>query len=325
MSSTTEEALERGAVNETEVRSDFERAVLEDGRPLAQIAPETPVAYATLSAWRTGKYAGNNERVSGLVAQWLTTRAARQRTRTVLPLAPDFKMTPLAGRIFDILEHAQTLPDMVLLTGGAGVGKTSAIEAYRKQASNVFISTIEPCINSSKVLLDALCSAVGLTRQQSGLAASQQIKKKLQNSAGLLVLDEAQHLSSALLDQVRHLHDSANVGIALVGNTTVYGRLGAEQRTAQFAQLFSRIGMRINLEKPRKGDVTMLLNAWGLEDKDARELAMGIAMKPGALRVMTKVLRMAGGLASLAAREKPSVQDIQDAWMQLTQSGREAA
>ena len=124
---------------------------------------------------------------------------------------------------------------------------------------------------------------------------------------------------------MRTLHDNAGIGIALVGNTTVFGRLGADQRTPQFAQLFSRIGMRMNLDKPRKADVTMLLTAWGLEEKAARELAMGIAMKPGALRSMTKVLRMAGGLGSLAGREKPNVQDIQDAWSQLTLSSGGAA
>lgn len=325
MSSTTEDAVERGELNEDEVRVAFDVAVHADGRPLSQIAVETPVAYATLSAWRAGKYAGNNARVTSQVHQWLTTRAARQRTRSVLPVAPDFKMTPTASRIFDVLEHAQTLPDMVAITGGAGVGKTSAILAYQRTASNVYVCTIEPCISSIKMLLDALSMSMGMPANHSALTATVNIKRKLQNSAGLLVLDDVQHLSSHLLDQVRHIHDSATVGIALVGNTTVYGRLGADQRTAQFAQLFSRIGLRVNLSKPRKADVSMLLSAWGLEDKQAREIAMGIGLAPGALRVLTKVLRMAGGMAHAAGQVKPAMAEIQDAWEQLTQSGKEAA
>ena len=317
MSSTTEEAAERGDFIEADVRAAFEKAVLEDGRPLAQIARETPVAYGTLHAWRTGNYKGNNERVTGQVHQWLTTREARQRTRATLPTAPEFKMTPSAGRIFDVLEHAQTLPDFVLVTGGAGIGKTSAAQAYQRHASNVFICTIQPYVTSNKTLLDTIAEAMNVDTYWSIHMTMRQIIKKLHNSQGLLVLDEAQHLSSGLLDQVRHIHDGANVGVALIGNTTVFSRLGAVQRTANFAQLFSRVGMRLNLELPRKADITMLLNAWDLEDKDARETAMGIGRDAGALRAMTKVLRMAWGLASVAGLEKPGAREIQDAWLQL--------
>jgi DNA transposition AAA+ family ATPase len=101
--------------------------------------------------------------------------------------------------------------------------------------------------------------------------------------------------------------------------------IGADQRTAQFAQLFSRIGLRVNLSKPRKADVTMLLSAWGMEDRQAREIAMGIGLAPGALRVLTKVLRMAGGMAHAAGLARAGAAEIQDAWEQLTQSGKEVA
>jgi DNA transposition AAA+ family ATPase len=320
MSSTLEDALDRGQLDETTVRTAFEAAVMADGRPLSQIAPETSIHYTTLSAWRAQKYTGNNDRVTLQVQQWLDTRTARQRTRATLPVAPGFQMTPTASRIFDVLEHAQTLPDMALVTGGAGIGKTSTILAYQKTAANVHVVTAQPCVTTIKVLLDLLCVTIGVPVVAAALHQSMLLQRKLAGSGGLLILDEAQHLGSGLLDQLRQLHDAANIGVVLVGNTTVFTRLGADRREANFAQLFSRIGMRINIDKPRRKDAEVLLDAWGITDKGARDTLTAIALQPGAHRVLTKVLRMAHAIALAAGGSEPTATHIEDAWRQRTQS-----
>src|ERR1035437_1267786 len=51
-------------------------------------------------------------------------------------------------------------------------------------------------------------------------------------TGGLLVIDEAQHLSVAALDQIRSIHDATDLGIALVGNQQVYARLTGGNRAA---------------------------------------------------------------------------------------------
>ena len=322
MSSTMEVALERGDVDETEVRGKFEAAAAEDGRPLSQIAPETGVAYATLSAWRSGKYQGNNARVAVQVQQWLNTIAARQRTRATLPRAPDFRMTETASKIWDLLEHAQTANDMVIITGGAGVGKTQAIRAYQRQAANVHVVTVEPCVSTTTMLLDLLLQETGSSVVGSALRKSSSLKKRLAGTGGLLILDDAQHLSAQLLDQLRHIYDATEIGIALVGNETVFARLGADERRAGFGQLFSRIGLRMRLNRPRKKDAETLLDAWGVTDKDARKFAIGVALKPGAHRVMTKTLRIAHAIAAASgAGTELTAGHIEDAWKQLTADG----
>lgn len=321
MGSTIEEALERGEVDQDAVRAAFTAVRLEDTRPLTRVAIETGVAYPTLAAWVAGKYAGNNERVAADVQKWLNTREARKNTAATLPVAPTFKMTQTASQIFEVLEHAQTLPDMALVTGSGGVGKTSAIREYQRVASNVFIATMQPWVTTTKGVLDVISMSLGMMPSNSSLLQSVTLQRKLQGSGGLLILDEAQHLSPALLDQVRSIHDATEIGVVLAGNTTVFNRLGADQRTAQFSQLFSRIGMRINIDRPRKRDAQTMIDAWGISDPDARKTALGVALQPGALRGLTKTLRMAFAIAAAAGGNEPTAAQIEMAWQQLTQTG----
>jgi hypothetical protein len=92
---------------------------------------------------------------------------------------------------------------------------------------------------------------------------------------------------------MRTIHDLTGIGVALVGNETVYTRLEGHGRQAQFAQLYSRVGMRISKNKVRRDDVNILLNGWNIMGEAERGLLFEIARKPGGLRGMTKTIRLA--------------------------------
>ena len=99
--------------------------------------------------------------------------------------------------------------------------------------------------------------------------------------------------------------------MALLGNESVYSRLEGTGRSSSLAQLYSRVGMRMTRGKPLPEDVTALITAWGIDDDAAASVLRQIAAKPGALRGLTKTLRLAaltGGLSST---------HIRAAWSQL--------
>ena len=318
--SRTAEELSANADNADEVaiRARFEDAIRMDGRPLAQIAPETGIAYGTLAAWRSAKYAGNNMRIAETVRQWLVTREAKHRTRSALPAVPDFVMTPTASRIIEVLERALVLPDIAVIAGGAGIGKTSAIRKYQAMTPNVFIATMQACTGAMRAMMEVIGAELGTFRLHRTVEMSDQIVRKLRNTNGLLIIDEAQHLDAEAMDQLRSFHDAAQIGIALVGNETVFGRFGAERRTPQFAQLFSRVGQRFTRRELTKGDLDALIGAWDLADEEATKAVRTIARLPGAARGMTKCLRMAFVLARSLNRSQPNKQDIEAAWSQLS-------
>lgn len=129
---------------------------------MAAIARLAGVGESTLSAWNAGNYSGNNARVAERVTIWLNDQDARARTRTVMAPAIPFTMTRASTAFLSALEHAQTVPDMVVVVGGAGVGKTMAATRYAASHANVFLLTAEPSLSSSYALLDYLADVLGV-------------------------------------------------------------------------------------------------------------------------------------------------------------------
>jgi DNA transposition AAA+ family ATPase len=112
-------------------------------------------------------------------------------------------------------------------------------------------------------------------------------------------------------------YDLADVGMALMGNEAVHARLEGGARAAQFAQLFSRVGMRLARPRALKGDIEQLMDAWDIAGKGERALLVCAAKRPGALRNVTKVLRMAHMLAGADGAEAVAEPHIKMAWDRL--------
>jgi len=275
--------------------------------------PEMGVGYSTIYAWLNGTYEGRNDEVATKLERWLDARRLRQRQAMLAPKRPDFIMTPSAQAYWGVLQHAQHTPDMVSIINAPGTGKTSTAEEYQRRVSNVWRITGMPAYNTPRALLDDLADVLDIDEKYSSHSVTKAIIKRLRNTGGLIIVDEAQHYTSESLDQLRSLHDTAAIGIALMGNEVVQKRLEGGARAVQFAQLFSRIGYRLKRSGPKKGDIEALIAGWGIDGDEERRELMGIAQRPGALRVMGKVLHAAHLLA--AASETPlNVTHIQMAW-----------
>ncbi len=260
----------------------------------AAVGREADVGQSTVHAWLKASYSGSNAAVAFKMARWLASRQARVRTQAGLRQAPDFVATPASRAFVTVMEHAQFSPDLSVIVGDPGVGKTTTGQHYASQHANVWMLTAEPCCTVPRALLEDLGEAVGATaNRNSGWLLSKAIVRKLTRSGGLILVDEAQHLSSQSLDQLRTIHDLSRVGVVLMGNPAIYGKLEGGAQRKQFAQLYSRVGMRLSRPRATRGDVDALLDAWELADKPARELCHAVARSGGALRTMTKVLRQA--------------------------------
>ncbi|MDI4664684.1 AAA family ATPase [Xanthobacter autotrophicus] len=307
------------------IRAEVRIIMAEEGLTQADISKETGIAYGTFTAWNAGTYKGDNSGFAIKVRRWLETRRERKRTHSVLPKAPSFVATPTAQTVMEIMAFAQAAPDLGVVVGGAGIGKTTAIEEYQRQHSNVYVVTAEPCLSSPNNMLSAIADELGVIERRNTYV-SRAIVARLKGASALLVVDEAQHLSSQALDQLRTIHDKARCGVIVSGNESVFARLqGGETKGAQFAQLHSRVGMRIVQATPRARDICALVAAWGIDaaSPEANLLKL-IARKPGALRGLTKALRIANMLAA-GSGEALSARHIRQAWSQLSSSSLDTA
>jgi DNA transposition AAA+ family ATPase len=291
-----------------------------------QAAKQIGLGYSTLQAFMAAKYSGDNWKIAELLRKWLHSLAAAAERRTIVPSATPFVATPTALAFLDVLEHAQFVPDLVIITGGAGVGKTTAAEEHQRRQPNVWLMTAKPSVSSTSAVLDAICEALTVTETVAS-RRNRALIRRLTGTQGLLIVDEAQHLTTQALDELRSIHDEAKIGLALMGNHEVYARLEGGSRKPQFAQLYSRVGMRIARPRPLAGDVEALLEAAQIEGVDERKLLRTIAAKPGALRGMAKTLRVAGILAA-SDGDAVTRQHLVDAWARISDTphpGEQAA
>lgn len=295
-----------------------------EGLSQTAAARDANLAVQTFSAWLAGTYNGRNDRVAADVQMWLNSRAERKRAAAALPQAPLFIVTQTAQKVIEVLQWAQIGPDIAVVAGAAGIGKSTACEHYSITNPNVWLATMQPATATVHTMLQSVAMAIGVV-ERSAARLTDAIGRRLANTGGLLIVDEAQHLPAKCLDQLRSIFDLYGVGVVLVGNESVYARLeGGDGRRPEFAQLYSRVGMRLTRAKPYGADICALIKAWGVADKEAISFLKSIASKPGALRGLTKTLRLASMLAK-GEGAPVSLKHVQAAYARLSDNGSSPA
>lgn len=287
----------------------------------AQVARETGISPAALSAWLKGAYKGDNKAVEDKLQIWLLSRERRTMANRTMPTAPLWIETPTARKVFAVLAFAQMAGDLGCVYGGAGLGKTVTLRAYAEQNPNVWVVTMSPAHAGVSGALEEIAETIGL-RGIPGRAArlQRELTRRLQGTGGLLICDEAQHLGMRCLEAIRALHDATGVGVVLCGNESVFARLTGGSREATFAQLFSRLGKRLRLTHPTKGDVETMADYFQVKGSEERRMLAEIAAKPGALRGVVKTLRLSVMFA--AGEGQPlGAHHIRAAWRDLGGEG----
>lgn len=294
------------------------RAAMTRDKTLTQalIAREVGVSPAVVNQYLKGVYAGDNDGVENKLVLWLSSHDERRAQGAAMPTAPMWVETATGARILGALGYAQQAGDIAIIYGGAGLGKTSAIRQYDTLALNVWHVTMTPASASVVTALEEICAALGVNEFGGAAKLFRAVVRKVRGTGGLLVIDEAQHLSVAALDQIRSIHDATEIGVALVGNTEVYARMTGGNRAAYLDRLYSRIGKRLALRQSTKEDIAAILKAWGIGDAKCRATLEEIARKPGALRGLTKVLRLAA-MHAHAERVDLCCEHVGRAWREL--------
>ena len=277
------------------------RAELEaSGLSQAAAAREIGISDSALSQWLAGRYPGDPDAVEAKVAVWLDSRRRRAALGRRLPDPPEWVETPTARRILAGLGYAQLAGDVCVAHGGAGVGKTCAMRRYASRQPSVWTATATVVTRAPGPCLGVVAQACGLGGAGSRSLAQLEgdVRSRVARTGGLLVVDEAQHLSVRALDALRGIHDATGIGLALLGGQPLYVRMSGGRRTEHLAQLHSRVGRLVSLGRPTAEDVDALLGAWdGVDAARLRKASLEIASGPGALRALTKALRYAHLLA----------------------------
>ncbi|MDE2595980.1 MAG: AAA family ATPase [Sphingomonadales bacterium] len=290
----------------------------------AQVAKRLGVPQGTVSTFATGKYnggpyAGGNRKIADGIARFRQMQAAQASIDVAAPVRPGFFETETSRNLEQLLKWSQR-GKLTVAALGPGLGKTMSAKNFRACYANVFLATMTPSsagVNTMQIeVLESLGdkNAVGTPQK-----LSRRVRERVEQLATpLLIIDEAQHLSQKAIEEIRSWHDAVGLGIALLGNISVMQRLEGGSRSDAFAQLYSRVSLKMLRNLPLNGDIEPLAEAWKVHDEATIAfLRDRICSKPGGLRNGTHALELAYMIAS-ANGEPLALAHLQDAWAQLS-------
>ena len=256
----------------------------------AQVAKEVGISATAVNQLLNGNYKADPAVMLQKLANWLTARDQRADA----PRDPGFVLTETAKQIMADMSYALATQSIVINHGASGVGKTTALREFQRLNNNVWVITTSPSRSTMTECLYELAMELGMEnapRLRGPLARA--LRRRLRNTKGLIVVDEADHLDRATLEELRILVEEVEVGMVLVGNSRVYTQLTGGQRSEDFARLYSRVAKKRAITKAKKADVLAVANAWNIDGQAERDLLLQISERPGALRLVSKTLKLA--------------------------------
>jgi DNA transposition AAA+ family ATPase len=213
-----------------------------------------------------------------------------------------FCETPTVKRIWDHADFIRGNGEIGLLIGHPGTGKTIALKKY---AEDNFIDfcTMGP---TRAHLNPALKHIAAVARARSWNTVSDLHDAIVtrytdwRDDSDFLIIDEAQHLSDIVFDELRTIHDETGLPMLLGGNAALQSRLN-KPRDAAFAAVTSRLLIRLELTKDMiPADVAALCDHYSVRGERAREILKRCAVAYGGLRQIGKLLTYAERVAGEA-------------------------
>lgn len=233
----------------------------------AQVARELDVSPSALSGFLSGTYKAPHTIISKI-----EELADISTQKKIAPKEPGFTETNISKNVINAIRYSHLQGKISVVYGDAGIGKTMAFRNYLENNALAIGITISPTYSSITGVNEKLAEQLGV-RERVARKQTTEIVNKLRGSGRVVVIDEAQHLTVRALDHLRCIADESGVGLCLIGNEEVYKKLKGNNRE-DFAQLFSRIGMRrhVMVGNITKQDVQSIFGSYVTEDKDVELL-----------------------------------------------------
>lgn len=300
------------------------RAKVDERLTQAEIGRQADVKSSTLSQFLSGSYPGDPGPIAEKLYRWLRTREIAEEVRRRLPVTPDFIPLQRSAAITGFLQYAREAGRIVMVAGSPGVSKTSTARQYQADTARTWYAPMDStCSGAPSMLIEVLIAMGTPDPKGPPNILLRQICVKAAEAKGLLIIDEAQHLSDKAIEALRAINDRCRLGVALLGNEAVYTQVGPTGVKARFAQVSSRFAKRTFIVEPDPRDAAALAHAWAqvngevIGEREVR-FCQEIAARPGGLRNIEMTFESAL-LAARGAGEPIGLLHLQAGWAQ--QSG----
>lgn len=240
--------------------------IAKTGKTQAAVAQELGISSGALSSFISGSY-----KTPHTIVPKVRNLMEISEKKKISLTDPPFVETSVSKVVKNAIKYSHIRGKISVVYGDAGIGKTQAFRSYLRENGLAIGITIAPTYASITGVNELLAEQLGV-RERVARKITNEIISRLRGSGRVIVIDEAQHLTVRALNHIRCLADEAEVGVCLIGNEEVYSKLKGSGK-ADFAQLFSRIGMRepVSIHNITKEDVKRVF-----QDGDVGEEAVNI-------------------------------------------------
>lgn len=208
---------------------------------------------------------------------------------------PDFILTDTARTIHRALRMVRQLSGfrIGLVCGNAGIGKTTALEAFWKEDEAVWMMTAAGGEDEAKAVAEDLCGRLGVYGWENmTLTARRKAILRSLSQVEMLIIDEAQHLKLTAIEWVRSLCEEAGCNLVLAGDAKLYMMATCNK------QIESRAVLPLLLHEVFPADVQGIAAAHGLDrDGITRELE-AVAFQSGGVRHVRNVIELGTAFAN---------------------------
>jgi len=289
------------------------------GASWSELGKRIGIPQSTLAAFGSEKgYGGPEQPLADKIFRYRQLLVTQASIEVEAPETPGYFETPTSKQLNQVLAYGQR-GKIVLAAMGPGTGKTMTAKHFAACYANVFVATMAPSTAGVNTMQIEVLEALG---EKNPVGTPQKLSRRIRElldglGKPMLIIDEAQHLSEKSIEEIRSWHDAVGCGIALFGNVGVLQRLEGGNRASAFAQLYSRVSLKVVRPLPLIADIDALAEAWGMFDEPVTIYLHKIGMLPGGLRGLTMTLELASMLAA-ADRKVLALDHIKDAWAQLS-------
>ncbi|MGK3122877.1 AAA family ATPase [Candidatus Pantoea formicae] len=206
-----------------------------------QVARAIGKSNATVSTYLRGIYAGDVAKIDELVQNFITRETERDRT---VRIVPRYIPTLTSRKGLEVIRMAHLDGEINVIYGDAGLGKTMILREYAAQHKDAILIEADPGY-TARVVLEELCSRLGLSKRGNMHELSEACIDALRDSGRLLMVDEAENLPYRALETLRRIHDKAGIGIVLAGMPRLI--INLKGKRGEYKQLYSRVGLALCL------------------------------------------------------------------------------
>jgi len=224
------------------LRAEFRAFLDETGITQNRASESMKYAPSTISQWANGEYPGKVDEVDAAVRKYLK----RQKNRQILKKARIIK-TENYRRGKKLIANVHESKFIGLMTGAAGLGKTTIGKAYNEENPQTSIYVLANGTYTKQIILEELAGALKVKTHYNYNLLARQISEALVDGDYVVIVDQADYLKGPILELLRHVvMDQGQAGLVLMGLPRLQYLLSNVQ--GDHDQITSRIGMAYQLK-----------------------------------------------------------------------------